>query len=155
MIHGLRSIKLAHRWKHTKGVAGQHENVFRVPGNTRNSGVGNVLDGIGTAGILCDRAVIVIDFASDGVNNDILKDASKLDGIKNLGLLVSRQVDAFGIAATFDVEDSVVSPAMLIVANEIPMDVSRQGSLTSARQAKEQSDVIRSISLIIKNMVVS
>lgn len=46
-----------------------------------------------------------------------------------------------GVTATFDVEDTVIRPAMLIITDESTVGISRQSRLTRSRQTKEQSDV--------------
>ena len=47
-------------------------------------------------------------------------------------------IDRLGVATSFDVENSVVAPAMLIVADEMTCRVGREGRFAGA--APEQSD---------------
>lgn len=147
VVHSLSSIELAHGRKHTKRVTSQHDNVLGMPSHARNPGVRDKLDWIGTPGVLGDRAVVKVDFTGDVVNNDVLKDTAKLDCIKDLGFLVSGEINALGVTSTLNVEDSVISPAVLIITNEVSMDVSRKSCLACARQTKEKSNIIRRASL--------
>mmetsp|Transcript_40347 Transcript_40347/g.90695 ORF Transcript_40347/g.90695 Transcript_40347/m.90695 type:complete len:384 (-) Transcript_40347:71-1222(-) len=75
------------------------------------------------------------------VNPHILHQSILLDGAVDLRLILFRQVNCLGIAATLKVENAILIPAMLIIAKQQTIWVSGQGGLASARQAKEQSSV--------------
>ena len=51
------------------------------------------------------------------------------------------QIDALGVAASLDVEDAVIGPAVLVVADELPPDIGRQGRLAGSREAEEERDL--------------
>lgn len=108
VVHGLSSRQLANRREDTKGIAGQKDNVLRVPGNTRDTGVGDVLDGIGTTRVLRHRAIGVIHSTAHMVNDDILEDTSETDGVKDFWFALAGEVNALCVAAAFNVEDAVV-----------------------------------------------
>ena len=46
-----------------------------------------------------------------------------------------------GVATTFDVEDTMVTPAVLVITDESTIWISRQRSLASSRKPKEKSDI--------------
>src|SRR5699024_11193565 len=52
------------------------------------------------------------------------------------------QVDDLGVAAALEVEDAVVVPAVLVVADQQTLGVGGQGGLAGAGQAEEQSGVL-------------
>lgn len=57
------------------------------------------------------------------------------------GSLSGGQVNHLGIAAALEVKHPVVGPAMLVVADQLPFGVGREGGLTGARQAEEDGGV--------------
>ena len=73
--------------------------------------------------------------------NDVFEDGPKLDRPVNLGLLLFAQAQALGVAATFDVEDSVVAPAMFVVADQPAARVGRKRGFSGAREPEEQRGV--------------
>jgi hypothetical protein len=58
--------------------------------------------------------------------------------LKDLRLGLRRQVDRLCVAATLDVEDSVVRPTVLVVADEQAIGIGGKGSFASARQAEKE-----------------
>ena len=52
-----------------------------------------------------------------------------------------RQADGLGVAAALEVEDAVVAPAVLVVADEDPLGIGRERRLARARQAEEDRHV--------------
>jgi hypothetical protein len=46
-----------------------------------------------------------------------------------------------GVATTFDVEDTVLTPAVLVIPDESTSGISGQGSLASSGKTKEKSDI--------------
>lgn len=140
--HGLGAVELGDGRENTAGVAGQENNVGRhVVGQARNLGVGDVLDGVGAAGVLGEGRVIVVDDTGLGVEDDVLEDGTVTDSTVNIGLLLGRETDGLGVAATLDVEDTAVGPAVLVVTDQGTVGVSREGGLASAGKTEEESDV--------------
>jgi len=142
VVASLLRSKLTYRGKHTEGIAGQHDNVRRLAVNdARNLSVGDIFNGVCATGILRDADVVVVGSAVQWVVDNVLKDAAVLDGVENIGFLLSGQVDAFGVASTFDVEDTRVRPDMLIVSDEQTVGVGRKGGLSGTRKTEEESDI--------------
>ena len=121
MISGLFGGKLAYRREHSEGVARQHDNIrWLMTDHTRNPSIGNVFNWIGASCVFGDANIIVVRDSRYRIVDNIFQDAAKTDRIVDGRLLFRRQIDTFGIAATFNVEDSRVRPDMLIVANQKP-----------------------------------
>ena len=142
VVHGLLGVELGDRRKDTAGVASEEDDVLGVAIRLAGDlGVLNVLDGVGAASVLSQGVVVVVDNTGDGVEDDVLKDGTELDGVKNIGLLLGRETNGLCIATTLDVEHTRVGPAVLIVANERTLGVRRQSSLASTGQTEEYGDI--------------
>lgn len=140
--HGLSAVKLGDGGENTAGIAGQENNVGgHVLRQARNLGVGDVLDGVSAASVLSEGGVIVVDDTGLGVENDVLEDRTVADGAVNIGLLLSRETNGLGVAATLDVEDTAVRPAVLVVTDEGTVGVGREGGLASTRETEEEGDI--------------
>lgn len=140
--HGLLSGELGDRGQDTTSVAGEEDDVCGVVvGQAGNLGVLDVLDGVGTTGVLSEGGVVVVDNTADGVENDVLENGTEADGIENIGLLFSGQSNALGIAATLNVEDTTVGPAVLIVTDQSTLGVSGESSLSSSGQTEEDCHI--------------
>ena len=61
-----------------------------------------------------------------------------MHSIPDLRLIFFGEVDTFGIAATFKVEDPIVPPAMFIITDETTAGISRKGSFACAGETKEE-----------------
>ena len=98
-----------------------------------------IVDRIGGAGVLGQRAVVEIEPARRLVDRHILEHGSRaLGGGVDLRLGVRRQPDDLGIAAALEIEDAVGRPAMFVIADEGPAGIGRQRRLAGARKAEEE-----------------
>src|SRR5690625_1033759 len=109
--------------------------------DTRDLGVGDEVDGIRRARVLRDRGIGVIALARLLVIYHVLEHGAEADRAVDLGLLLGRKIDGLGVAPPFDVEDTVVGPAMLVVSDQTPARVGRQRGLAGAGEAEEERDV--------------
>ena len=142
VVHGLLGVELGDGRKDTAGIAGEEDNVLGVlVGDAGNLGVLNVLDGVGTARVLRQGVVVVVDNTGDGVEDDVLEDGAEADGAKDIRLLLGRETNALGVATTLNVEDASVAPAVLVVTNQGTLGVGRQSRLSSSRQTEEDGDI--------------
>jgi hypothetical protein len=158
MKHGLRGVELRNRWEDTARITSEENDVAGMIGRqTWNLGVRNVLDGIGTTGVLSQGWIIVIDYTSLGVEDDVLEDGTKLDGVEDIGLFLSWETNALGVAlklsviftpecvrktySTLDIENAVITPAVLVVANQSTVRISWQRGFASSWKTKENSDI--------------
>lgn len=140
--HSLLGGELGDGWKNTTSIASQQDDVCGVLiGHARNLGVLNVLNGVGAASVLGQGSVVVVDNTGGRVEDDVLKDGTELDGVENIGFLLSRKTNALGVATTLDVEDTLVSPAVLIITNEGTLRISGKSCLASTRKSEEDSDI--------------
>jgi hypothetical protein len=98
---------------------------------TGDFGVGNVIYGICTSSVFGDGDVIVIGRPIHRVVDNVLENGSEANGAVDLGLLLGGEVDALGVAATFDVENTSVGPNVLVVADELAIGVSGEGAVAA------------------------
>ena len=101
----------------------------------------DVVDGVGDAGVLGHALVGEIDVALS-VQSDVLQQSVALDGVVDVGLRVLVQVDDLSVAAALEVEDAVVVPAVLVIADEQTLRVGGQGGLAGAGQTEEDGSVL-------------
>ena len=78
----------------------------------------------------------------DGIEGDVFQHGPKLPRARiNLRLGLRRKADHLGIAAIFEVEHSVVAPAMLVVADQVALGVGGKRRLAGARESKENCHI--------------
>lgn len=142
VVHGLGGVELGDGREDTTSVAGEEDDVGRVAaGHAGDLGVLDVLDGVGDTGVLGEGGVIVVDNASGGVENDVLEDGTKLDGVENIGLLLGGETNALGVAAALNVEDATVAPAVLVVTDQGALGVGRESGLAGTGETEENGDI--------------
>ena len=106
-------------------------------------GVRNEVERIGDAGVLSFRSIVEIGDAREGVENDVLHHRAEALGCgEDFGLGFFRELDRLGVAAAFEVEDAVLRPAVLVVAEQRALGVGRQRRLAGARQAEEDGRIV-------------
>jgi hypothetical protein len=139
VVASLLWTELADRRKDTESIAGQHNNVGRLAVNlTRDLCVGDEFNGISASSVFGDANVIIIRLSTEGVVDNILQDRAEANGIVDLGLFLSGEVDALGVATTFNVEDTLVWPDVLVVTYEHAVRVRWEGGLAGSRKAEEE-----------------
>ena len=140
--HGLFGRELGDRGKDTAGIAGEEDDVCGVlVTQAGDLGVLNVLDGVGAASVLGQCVIVIVDDTGDGVEDNVLEDGAKSDGVEDIGLLLGGEANALGVAATLDVEDTTVRPAVLVVTDKSTLGVSRQGGLAGSRETEEDGNI--------------
>lgn len=140
--HGLGAVQLGDGREDTTGITGQENDVGRhVLRQARNLGVGNILDGVSASSVLSQRTVVVVDLTSLGVEDDVLENGAIADSVEDIGLLLGGQTNGLCVAATLDVEDTTVTPAVLVVTDESTVGVRREGGLAGAGQTEEDGDI--------------
>ena len=90
------------------------------------------MDGVRGASILSNGIIEVIDFSSFRGAVDIFEDRSESDGLKDLRFFIKREVNGFSIASAFDIKDTVVGPAVFIIADESAIGVSAESCFTGS-----------------------
>ena len=140
--HGLLGGELGDGGQDTAGITGEQDDVGGVVvGDAGNLGVLDVLNGVGATGVLGKGGIVVVNNAGDGVENGVLENGTEADGVENIGLLLGGETNALGVAATLDVEDTGVGPAVLVVTNQLALGVSGQGGLASTGQTEEDGNI--------------
>jgi len=105
-------------------------------------GIWDVLKRVASSGILSDINVIIVDSLAGSIAElNVLEDSSELDSIEDFWFLFSGEIDGLSVASTFDVEDTIVGPAVLIITEKFSLGISRKGGLTSSRETEEKSDI--------------
>ncbi len=80
--------------------------------------------------------------AGVGVDGDVLQHGAEMaGGVPDQRLQVFAEVDGLGVAAAFEIEDAVVAPTVLVVADQRPLRVGGEGGLAGAGEAEEQGHV--------------
>src|SRR2546425_355725 len=114
-------------------LTSQQHHVLGLTGASRAGGVGDEIERIGRAGIFRLRAVVEIRHAGVRVEHDVFQHrAETLTGGIDLRLGLARQLDALGVAAAFEIEDAVLAPAVLVVADQRALGIGRQRGLAGA-----------------------
>ncbi|GIX63970.1 uncharacterized protein BcabD6B2_34050 [Babesia caballi] len=142
VVHGLLRGELADGRNDAEGVAGEEDDVGGVHVDLGGDHhVRDVLQRVRAAGVLRDGAVGVVDLVRHRVVDDVFDHRAELDGVEDLRLLLTAEVLALGVAAALDVEDALVRPHVLVVADELARRVRRQRRLAGAGEPEEQRHV--------------
>src|SRR5262249_33299720 len=119
-------------------VAGEEKNVGGVAAPAGEFAVGNEVNGVSGAGVFGKPVVVIVGPARNRVDDDVLQHAAKADGAEDLRLAFLRETDGFGVAAAFEVEDAVVGPGVLVVADQPAFGIGGQRGLARAGEAEEE-----------------
>ena len=139
----------------------QHaESIGREEDNIVGSGSGahgaddllDVLDGIRDAGVLGNALISEVDFAV-GIDGNVLEESVAADGVVDVGFGVFVEVDNLGIAAALEVEDALVVPAVLIVANEEAFGIGGKVVLPVPERPKKMAVCLPSISVLAEQCI--
>src|SRR5215210_2195073 len=142
VVGGLRRREGAYGGQHPEGVGGQKQDGGGVDAPAFGDRARYVLQRVGDAGVLRQHTVRVVYFARAPVHNHVFEHGPKADGVPDLGFLLGTQVYRLRVAAALEVEDPGVRPAVLVVADQIPLGVGREGRLARTREPEEERDII-------------
>ena len=137
VIHRVRGRERADRRQHAERVAGEEDHVGRMAGHARDFRVVDELDRIRAARVLRDARVGEV-HAVVFIEHHVLQHRAEAQRLENVRLVLGREVDRLGVAAAFDVEDAVVAPAVLVVADEMALRIGGERRLARAAEAEEQ-----------------
>lgn len=101
----------------------------------RDLDVSNVLEGVGDSCVLSLRGIVVVDGSWSAfirVADGVLNDGAESNSVENIRFLIAGKPVAFGVAATFDVENVVISPDVLIVTDKESLGIGGKSGLTSS-----------------------
>ena len=138
----LLGIEDGNRRKHTESIGAQEDDLLGCRSvAVRTDDVVDVVDRVAHAGVLGDALVIEVDLAGL-VHGDVLQEGVATDGVVDIGLGFLVQFDDLGIAAAFKVEDALVVPAVLVVADQETLRVGGKGGLAGAGETEEDGGVL-------------
>ena len=102
--------------------------------------VRDLLELVRGARVLGLRLVVEVEHAAL-VDDDVLEDRpERARRLEDLRLGLRREPDHLRVAAAFDVEDAVVAPAVLVVADQPPLGIGGERRLARSREAEEHRD---------------
>src|SRR5204863_8233668 len=97
---------------------------------------------IRAARVLGVRQVIQLHLARFRIEHDVLENGAEAVGsVPDLRLGLFRQLDHLRIAAALEVEDSTITPSMLVVADQSPLRIARQRRLAGTGPAEKQPGI--------------
>src|ERR1700758_1995875 len=105
--------------------------------NARNLRILDEFYRIRAAGVLRNADVCIV-YQMVLIEHNVLENRAKTERLEDVRFILGRQIDSLGVAAAFNIEDALLAPAMLIVANEIAYGGGRECLLTRAPQAEWQ-----------------
>jgi hypothetical protein len=73
--------------------------------------------------------------------DDVLEDAAETNGAENFWFLLSREVNALGVTASFNVENTGVRPNMFIITDKETVGIGGERCLSSPRKTEEKGDI--------------
>ncbi len=132
MIHGLFGRELCDGRQDSEGVGSEQHYVIRMAPDAGDDGVGDEFNRIGGARVFGVADVGVVGNAGFFVDDDVFEHCAEADGVVDLRFLFFGKVDAFGVASALEVEDAVLAPAVLVVADEAAGGVGGEGGLAGA-----------------------
>ena len=101
----------------------------------------NVIDRIRDTCILCHALIRKVHTAGE-IDRNIFKQSVAADRLVDIGLCVRIEIDNLRVAAALVVEDPLIIPAMLIIADEKALVVRRERGLTCAGEAEEERCIL-------------
>jgi len=144
VVHGLFGGKSAHGGHNTEGITGQEDHVFGVTTDSRDLNVLDVLEGVTDTGVLGETSVVVVNCTGTvgvGVVLCVLNEGTESDSVENIGFLLSGETVALSVATTFNVENVVVGPDVLIITNQGALRITGQGCLTGTGETEQDGGV--------------
>ena len=142
VVDGLVGSQARDGRHHAGGVAGEENDVLRMARALFGQMIVNVFERISGARVLRDLVVVQIDVARDGIERHVFQDGAEAagDGVDlRLGFL--RKPNDLGVAAVLEIENAVVAPAVLVVANQVALGVGGKRGLAGAGKAEEDGHV--------------
>src|SRR5262249_53384155 len=72
------------------------------------------------------------------IEHYIFEDRTEPQRLENVRLAFRGEIDGLGITATLDVEDAVITPAVLVVADQVAFRICRECGLAGAAESEKQ-----------------
>ena len=131
VVHCLARSELGNWWQDTEGIACEENDIVGMAGHLWLMISVDVEDRVGNAAILSFGHIEVVwhELAILIEKFDILEKSIGVNGSVNIRLCFLSEVDSLCIAATLKVENAIIVPAMLVVADESSLGIGRECSL--------------------------
>src|ERR1039457_6981060 len=75
------------------------------------------------------------------VHRQVLQHGAELDGLPDLRFVLLGKAYALGVTAALEIEDAVVAPAMLVVADQTTLCIRRESRLPRAGESEKQRHI--------------
>lgn len=144
VIDGLFRSELGDRWKDREGIAGQEDDVLGVSADSRDLSVIDELQRIRSSSVFSNGSIMIVNFSAGFLQHNVLQNSSEPDSTVDFRLFLLAKSDTLGIASTFDVENTLVSPDVLIVADKFAISDGTKSSFTSSRESEEEANITSS-----------
>ncbi len=142
VIFGLFRREDRNRRQHAERVGRQEDHLLGGSAfRNRFDDVLDVVDRVRHAGVFGHRLVGEVDRAVLA-HRHVFEQRIAFDGVPDVGFALLVEVDDFGIAAAFEIEDAFVVPSVLVVADEQTFRIGRERRLTGTRQTEEDGGVL-------------
>ncbi len=143
MVHRLRRGEATDRRQDSKCVARQENNVLWVFADAGLFDPVDKVDGISDPRVLGNRRIVVIHHVRPRVVDDVFQHRTEANRVVDFRFILAAQVDHFGVATPFDVEDPAFAPAVFVVPDQFAMRIGRERRLAGSGQPEEQRHVAR------------
>ena len=134
---------LRDRRQHAKGVGGEKDDVVGMPAGARDHRIVDEVQRVRGARVLRDLVGIEIQQARLRIHGHVLQHRAEADGVPDLRLVLARKAYALGVAAAFEIEDAVVAPAVLVIADQAALGVGRERGLAGPGESEEERHIAR------------
>ena len=142
VVFGLFRRQDRNRGQHAEGVGRKEDHLLGSRGLRYGlHDIVDVEDRVRYAGVLRHGLVREVDLTFL-VHRNVLQQGVGADRVPDIGLVLFREVDDFGIASALEVEDAVVVPTVLVVADQLALRVGRKGGFARSRQTEEDGGVL-------------
>ena len=128
MVHRLVLAELRDRRQNAESVCCQEDHRRRLSADARDNRVGDIVERIADTRVFRVTAVAVIR-CSFFVVDDVFDNGAGLDRVPDFRFAFTGQVDAFRVAAAFEVEDTVGAPAVFVIADQTSLRIGGESGL--------------------------
>merc|ERR1719433_2067038 len=138
-----KDLSINKRMEHTESITSEQNDVLGlVIYNGRNPCIGDEGKVVCYTTVFSDRSVIKIHHSARVIIHDIFQDGTKSNSIIDFRFLLPSQTHRLGIATPLNVENTFVSPDMLVISNKFSFWICTQSCLSSSRKAEKDGNII-------------
>ena len=141
MVLGHILGELGDRRQYAEGISGKENNGLGMSALAGNDAVGNILDRIRNTGILGNGRILKVEGSGILIDYNVFNKCSEADSVPDLRLVLLGEVYALRIAAAFEIEHSVIRPAVLVVSDKPAVWIRGEGGLSCSAKAEEQCGI--------------